>query len=193
MIDENVNSHQRRLTEKQQAFVGWYLQLWNASEAARRAGYSESTASEQGSRLLGNANVSAEIDRRKAEILMSANEVSARLTEQGRAAYAEYFNEFGGVDLDRLIKDGKGYLIKKIKPTKEGLEIEFYDAQAALALMAKINGQLRDRTEVSGPGGGPIRTEQTTKHDLSKLTTDELMALRGIVAKATSDATAESG
>ena len=181
-----------QFTARQEMFIAEYVRCWNASEAARRAGYNGKSNS-VGSQLLANINIAAEIDRRKALLIMSAEEVAVRLTEQGRASYAEYFNEFGGVDLDRLLKDGKGYLIKKIKPTKEGLEIEFHDAQAALALMAKINGQLRDRTEVSGPGGGPIRTEQTTKHDLSKLTTDELMALRGIVTKATSDATAESG
>lgn len=181
-----------KFTARQEIFIAEYVSCWNASEAARRAGYNGQSNS-VGSQLLANISIAQEIERRKALLIMAAEEVAVRLTEQAKASYAEYFNEHGGVDLDRLLKDGKGHLIKKIKPTKEGLEIEFYDAQTALALMAKINGQLRDRTEISGPGGSAVRTEQTTRHDLSKLTTDELMALRGIVAKATSDATAESG
>jgi hypothetical protein len=32
------------------------------------------------------------------------------------------------------------------------------DKVAALALLAKIQGLVRDRVEVSGPGGGPIET-----------------------------------
>ena len=143
-----------KLTPKQEIFIAEYVACWNASEAARRAGYNGQSNS-VGSQLLANISIAAEIERRKALIVMSAEEVAVRLTEQGRASYAQYLTT-DGVDLDRLLADGKGYLIKKIKPTKEGLEIEFYDAQAALALMAKINGQLRDRTEVSGPGGGPV-------------------------------------
>ena len=179
------------LTSKQQAFVAEYLKCWNASEAARRAGYSEHTASEQGSRLLANVSISAEIERRKAEITMSADEVLARLTEQGRAAYSGYFTADGTVDLGKMISDGKGHLIKKVKPTQWGKEIEFYDAQAALALLAKANGL--DRIEVTGRNGGPIQTEHVEKHDLSKLTSDQLRELRALLAKATADESAGTG
>ncbi len=181
------------LTDKQQAFVNAYVKCWNASEAARRAGYSANTANEQGSRLLANASIRAEIERRKAELTMSADEALTRITEQARAGYADYFTSDGAVDLESLIADGKGHLIRKIKPTKDGLEIEFYDAQTALFTVAKIQGLLRDRTEISGPAGGPVYTEQTVKHDLTKLNVDELSALRGLVAKATTDAAANAG
>lgn len=50
------------LTAKQQAFCREYLLDLNAA-AARRAGYSEHTAEQQGSRLLSNAKVQAEIQR----------------------------------------------------------------------------------------------------------------------------------
>jgi len=179
------------LTVKHQVFISEYLKCWNASEAARRAGYSEHTANEQGSRLLANVSISAEIERRKAEVIMSADEVMARLTEQGRAAYSDYFTTDGTVDLGKLIGDSKGHLIKKIKPTKEGLEVEFYDAQAALALLAKANGL--DRVEVTGRNGGPIQTELTQKHDLSKLTTEQLRTLRSLLAEAQPDDTAGAG
>lgn len=177
------------LTAKQQVFIAEYLKCWNASEAARRAGYSERTANEQGSQLLANLSVSAEIERRKAEIIMSADEVLTRLTEQGRAVYADYLTENGAVDLAALIADGKSHLIKKIKPTRYGIEIEFYDAQAALAMLAKANGL--DRIEVTGKGGGPIETSHTERHDLSKLTTEQLRELRGLLAKAAIDGVAD--
>jgi hypothetical protein len=41
------------------------------------------------------------------------------------------------------------------------------------------------RNEISGPGGGPIKTEQSTKPDLAKLTADELRQMRAMVLKAT--------
>lgn len=181
------------LTDKQQAFVSEYLRCWNASEAARRAGYAEATAYSQGQRLLKNVEVVALIEQRKAELMMSADEVLTRLTEQARATYSAYFTADGAVDLESLLADGKGHLIKKIKPTKDGLEIEFCDAQTAIFTIAKIHGLLRERTEVSGPAGGPIRTEQTVKHDLTKLNVEELSTLRGIVAKATIDAATNAG
>lgn len=180
-----------RLTNRQRVFVAEYVKCWNASAAARQAGYSEHSAPSQGHRLLKNADVLAEIERRKAELIMSADEVMARLTEQGRAAYAAYFTADGSVDLAKLKEDGKFHLVKKIKPTKEGLEIEFYDAQAALAMLAKANGL--DRIEVTGKNGGPIETSHTEKHDLSKLSADQLRELRGLLAKAAVDGAADAG
>ena len=177
------------LTAKQQVFIAEYLKCWNASEAARRAGYT-GDANTVGPRLLANVGVSEEVDRRKAEIFMSSDEVMARLTEQGRAAYSTYFTPDGSVNLAQLVADGKGHLIKKIKPTREGLEVEFYDAQAALALLAKANGL--DRIELTGRNGGPIQTEHVEKHDLSKLTSEQLRELRGLLAKAATDGTADA-
>lgn len=173
------------LTARRQAFVAEYLKCWNASEAARRAGYSEATASEQGSRLLADVNVSAEIARRKAEMLMSADEIMARLTEQGRAAYAPYIRTDGTVNIADLVLDGKAHLIKKIKFGKSGLEIEFYDVQAALALLAKARGL--DRITLTGKDGGPFQHEHKPAYDLSKLSADELRTWRMLVAKAGSD------
>jgi len=51
----------------------------------------------------------------------------------------------------------------------------------------------RVQQEVSGPNGGPIQTEHTEKHDLSKLTSDQLRELRGLLAKATTDEPAGAG
>lgn len=55
------------MTPKQAAFVREYLIDLNATQSAIRAGYSESTASEQGSRLLGNVKVAEAIAQAKDE------------------------------------------------------------------------------------------------------------------------------
>jgi phage terminase small subunit len=49
------------LSDKQSAFVREYLVDLNATRAAIRAGYSEATAKQQGSRLLTNADVQAAV------------------------------------------------------------------------------------------------------------------------------------
>lgn len=51
------------LTPKQQRFVEEYLVDLNARQAAIRAGYSAHTAQEQGSRLLSNVKVRAQVER----------------------------------------------------------------------------------------------------------------------------------
>ena len=50
----------------------------------------------------------------------------------------------------------------------------------------------RVQNEVSGPDGGPIQTEHVEKHDLSKLTSEQLRELRGLLAKAATDGTADA-
>lgn len=56
------------LTPKQERFVEEYIKDLNATQAAIRAGYSEKTAGVQGSVLLKNPNVSAEVKKRLDEI-----------------------------------------------------------------------------------------------------------------------------
>ena len=52
-----------KLTPKQARFVREYLTDFNATQAVIRAGYSPNGASVQGSRLLANATVMAEVER----------------------------------------------------------------------------------------------------------------------------------
>ncbi|MFB8927123.1 terminase small subunit [Xanthomonas arboricola pv. juglandis] len=78
------------LTQKQQRFVVEYLKDQNATQAAIRAGYSEGTAKQQGSRLLTNADIAAEVNKgqrrvaKKAEVTVDT--LAAELDEARRAA-----------------------------------------------------------------------------------------------------------
>jgi len=51
------------LSDKQELFCREYLKDFNATQAAIRAGYSEDTASQQGSRLLNNVKVSERLEK----------------------------------------------------------------------------------------------------------------------------------
>lgn len=57
-----------KLTPKQKAFCDYYIQTGNASEAAKKAGYAEKNARITGAKNLTNANISAYISERMAEI-----------------------------------------------------------------------------------------------------------------------------
>ncbi len=150
------------LTGKQRLFVEEYLTHWNATEAAKRAGYSERTAGVIGCENLTKPNIAAEIARRVSERSMTADEVLVRLAEQARSLYAEYIDEWGKVDIKRMKDDGKAHLIKKVTITRHSRVVEFYDGQAALFLLAKATGVAPDRMEHTGKDGGPIITKAYT-------------------------------
>lgn len=136
------------LSDKQQVFVEAYLSTWNATEAARRAEYAK--PGQQGHRLLKNVEIAEEIQNRIADKAMTADEVLVRLAEQARNEHGKYITATGIVNLPQLIADGKGHLIKGIKETQYGKNIEFYDAQAALVHLGKHHGLFKDSVEHSG-------------------------------------------
>lgn len=142
------------LNARQTTFINeYFLCGLNATEAAKKAGYSDATARQQGSRLLTNVNIRAEIDRRMAEMAMPANEVLARLAEHARSTMEDFIEIKGGlpfIQLDNAQQVGKLHLLKKFKVTKQGVEIELYDAQAALRDLGRAHGLFKDRVEHSG-------------------------------------------
>ena len=75
-------------TTKQQRFIDEYLIDFNATQAAIRAGYSQDTAKQQGSRLLSNVDVRAAIDdairERSSRALLSQDAVLLGLLEEAR-------------------------------------------------------------------------------------------------------------
>jgi len=138
-----------KLTSKQAAFIEEYFLDFNATRAAKRAGYSQkyNVAAATGSRLLKNAKVAERIRQRFQESAMSADEVLARLAEQARGVPSEYVGADGGVNISAIVEDGNAHLIKKIKDTHHGREYEFYDSQSALALIGKHHALFTKRTE----------------------------------------------
>lgn len=151
------------LSQKQAAFIDEYLIDFNATQAAIRAGYSEKTAYSQGQRLLKNVEIEELIKSRVSERTMSADEALLRLAEQARADYSQYlisesiYDDEGnleamrqGVDLTRMIEDGKAHLIKAIKKTQSGTNIEFHDAQSALFKIADVHSLTKQVIEHSG-------------------------------------------
>lgn len=83
------------LTPKQQAFADYYIELGNATEAARRAGYSEKNVGENAAKVLKNPNVAAYIGERMAEQskkrVADANEVIEFYTAVMRGEIKDQF------------------------------------------------------------------------------------------------------
>lgn len=153
------------LSGKQAAFVDEYLRCWNASEAARRAGYSEKTARSIGHENLTKPDIAAEISLRVAERTMSADEVLIGIADHARADIGRWLSDDGAVDIAKMKADGATMFIKKVKRTersgvsKDGAEwsvvtgeVELYDALAAKQLIARHHGLLTDKVDVNHSG-----------------------------------------
>ncbi len=91
-----------KLTEKQRRFVDYYVETGNASEAARRAGYSEKTAGWIGQENLQKPTIKAAIDARLKDLedkrIAKADEVLQFLTSTLR----------GEVKEERVVVEGAG-------------------------------------------------------------------------------------
>lgn len=61
------------------------------------------------------------------------------------------------VDLVKAEKNGKLHLIRKIKQTDRGLEIELHDPQKALEMLGRKYRLFSDRVSLENPDGTPIK------------------------------------
>jgi hypothetical protein len=84
----------------------------------------------------------------------------------------------------RNLKGGARLMYAGVKLGKDGLEVKMHDQMAALEKVARHLGMFKDRTEISGPNGGPIQTESRKLQDM---TDDELLAIATGRGEGTSD------
>lgn len=132
------------LTAKRRRFVEAYLTTWNATEAARQAGYSY--PGKVGPRLTKTPAVEQAIRARIEAVAMGADEVLMRLAQQARASIGDYLDETGEIDWLKVKRDG--HLIKSAARNSRGDRIELYDAQAALVHIGRHLALFVDRLEV---------------------------------------------
>jgi hypothetical protein len=162
-LDQDESAELDKLPPKRQAFV---LALtgaagFNGAKAARMAGYSERSARQIASELLTFPDVKVAVDARMKALVMSADEVLGRLSEQARADISPYLTSREGalyslyLDLDRLKADGLGHLIKEIWETPEGIRVKIHDAQAALVQLGRYHKLFVDQVDLKS-GGKPI-------------------------------------
>ena len=160
-----------KLTRKQQVFIDEYLKTFNAAESARRAGYSEATAYSIGHNLLKKVEVREAIQARLDEVHMSADEALkltadiargdvAQLMEVGSIGFNLDMSKAKELGLTRLIKKVKQKTVTHLAKSESDedrevveLEVELYDAQAALRDILKVHGKFTDRVDVTNSDG----------------------------------------
>jgi len=142
------------LRKKQKAFVEYYLQSWNATQAAKDAGYSERSAKSIGAENLTKPDIQAEIQRRLDEICMTSDEVLSSLAEIGRTSIEDIMDidESGHLSFNfkRAKDERKLSLIKSIIPTQYGTKVELHDRMKALELIGKHHELFTDNIEHGG-------------------------------------------
>lgn len=160
----------RKLTPKQRLFVDYYLQSFNASDAARKAGYSERTAYAMGWENLRKPEIQAEIQARLQEVHMSAEEALKLLADIARGDVVQIMDVSSvgfNLDMSKAQRLGLTKLIKKVKQKtttylakKESeedreiteMEVELYDALGAIRDVLKVHGKFTDRVDVTSGG-----------------------------------------
>ncbi|MFZ4853113.1 terminase small subunit [Enterococcus casseliflavus] len=157
------------LTEQQKLFCLYYLQHFNATKAYQQAyGCDYKTANVNGSRLLVNASIKAELHRLKAElqkdIFVDVKDVIAEYIKQAYSDIADYsefgtedhllFDENGNPAIDEETGEQKvakisyvrlknseevdGTLIQEVKKGKDGVSVKLYDKQKAMSELLKF-------------------------------------------------------
>jgi phage terminase small subunit len=173
----------KKLTRKQRVFIDEYLKCWNAAESARRAGYSEKTAYSVGWENLRKPEISEAIKSRLDEVHMSADEVLKLLADMARGDMGDFIDASGVgfcLDLRDAKEQGRTKLIKKIKQKTttflaksesdedrevHELEIELYDAQAALEKIGKHHKLFTESIEVGGKDGKILTITINREHE----------------------------
>lgn len=152
------------LNHRQRLFIDAYLECFNATEAARRAGYAEKYLHTNASRLLQNTTIKKIISERLQASTMSADEALDRLADMARADigdFLEFKHDTGDFRIDWQNAKGKTHLIKSVKYTAHGVSIELHDPQSAIDKILKAGGEYVSR-------------QQNLNIDMSKLTTEQL-------------------
>lgn len=162
----------KKMTPQMRLFCEAYMGRanWNASKAARLAEYADRGA---GYDLLKRDDVQAYISQRIAAEAVTANEVLHRLGEHSRVTQDDFWEESEEgeryINLNSENAREKFHLIKKLKMKKRTfkerdpddpetlrpiieteIELETYDAQAALAHLGRHLKLFTDKVEHSG-------------------------------------------
>jgi hypothetical protein len=159
-----------RLNPRQQLFLAYYLETWNAAESAKRAGYSERTAKQIGWNLLDHPAIQAELQAWRNEVRQQGIAVLERRVERLntdwermqtviRERAAEHEGEAPGAGTGLLARSekviGAGDAAEHVVEwtVDAGLlrELRAHEEQAAKEL-----GQWAEKREVSGPDGAPL-------------------------------------
>ena len=152
-----------KLTEKQKLFCIYYIRCFNATKAAIKAGYSKSTAGEQGYQLLQKTSIKVEIQKLKKNkfnrAMLSEDDIFQKYIDIAFADITDYLG-FGNKEVKGengpyfvsyvTLEDSDnidGTLINEISQGKDGIKLKLQDKMKALQWLAERMDLLPTHTQ----------------------------------------------
>lgn len=144
-----------KLTNKQSTFCKEYLVDLNATQAAIRAGYSEKTANEQGSRLLANVSIQNAIqeamDARSKKVGVTAEWVLAEIQKVAALNFQDLYDEDGVlIEIHKLPREVAAAVSQIEINLTEGCaaqKVKTHDKLKALEMLGRHLILFTDKTE----------------------------------------------
>jgi phage terminase small subunit len=183
------------LDPREERFVTLYVENPNGTQAAIAAGYAPRSAHVTASRLLKRAKIRDAIARRNAELMVELDFTPQRIVREIAKVAGMNAADFVSID-----DDGKPHLdltgVKRAQmaavasvdseTTEFGVKarIKTHDKLKALDMLAKMARLYpADRTELTGPNGGPIQSATLAVHevDLTGLEPEQRDQLRSVL------------
>ena len=131
-----------KLNVRQKSFIGFYWETRNATEAAKKAGYSEKTAYSIGQRLLKNVEVKDAIDKlieqSRAENIAKASEIEEFLSLTMR----------GEIQEEVVVVEGEGDGVSSVRVMKK--QVSAKERIKAAELLGKRYALFTDKTKIEG-------------------------------------------
>jgi phage terminase small subunit len=184
------------LTDKQELFCQYYIAEtdFNATSAAKKAGYSQDTAQEISAENLSKPIIQARIKElmadRMARLKVTQDWVVNELKKVAGANMHDYADWNGDkvdlVDSETLTEDQTAAVASLNKTvTKDGGSIGFklHDKVKALEMLGKHLKMFTDKIDLGGQKDNPIQA----KYDYSKIPTEKLREVKDILSKARVD------
>jgi len=162
------------LTDKQRLFIEEYLLDLNATQAAIRAGYSEDTARQQGSRLLSNVNIQKEIKKAKQERIERTKITQDRVLKElskigfadindflrfgtektviGRDESGEPITDYANVVELKDSQEVDGSVISEVQLKDGKLKFKLHDKMKALNDIGRHLGMFNDKLDITTNG-----------------------------------------
>lgn len=161
-----------KLSAKHRVFVNEYIKSRNATDAARKAGYSKKAAKTTGPRLLANAGVAAAIEKALVRATEKAElTVADVLAEMRRVAFfdlSKVFSEDGALKPIHEMDEETRRIVASIETdelyagrgSKRELigysrKVKIADKMKALEMIGRHFKMFTDKVEHTGKDGGP--------------------------------------
>jgi phage terminase small subunit len=184
------------LNPKQNAFVREYIKDYCGTKAVIRAGYSKKAAKEIAYDLLTKTHIQGAVTREERKLqnrfIVTKERILKELALVGYSDLGEYvdvdatgkvtINKMADLppQISRALKSIKsktdtriervdGFQVGEIE--KEQIEVVLHDKIQALNLMGKEIGLFKDKCEITGKDGAPIKIQDVTDEELLRIIT----------------------